>query len=89
MYFVVQGGTGADDMIPDSSPENIRRSVDAVIKALDGKKKLDLFECARVDSRVCACFVISSKNVLNRTELKGFHRRHHDHLESVSGGRQV
>lgn len=42
----------ADRLEPDSSPENLRRSLDAILKALDGKKKVDLFECARVDSKV-------------------------------------
>lgn len=38
--------------IVDGSPENLRRSVDAINKALDGKKKMDLFECARVDQNI-------------------------------------
>jgi pyridoxine 4-dehydrogenase len=29
--------------------ESIRRSVDGCLKMLDGKKRLDIFECARVD----------------------------------------
>lgn len=32
---------------PDGSPEHIRRSVDNCLKLLNGKKKLDIFECAR------------------------------------------
>ena len=32
-----------------SSPENLKRSVDCVLAKLRGTKKLDLFECARVD----------------------------------------
>ena len=36
-------------MQPDGSEEGVRRSVDNCLKVLDGKKKLDLFECARVD----------------------------------------
>ena len=32
-----------------SSPENLRRSVNNILAALRGTKKLDLFECARVD----------------------------------------
>lgn len=46
-----KGGTGVDNVDPDSSPENLRRSVDACLKALDGKKRIDLFQCARVDAR--------------------------------------
>jgi pyridoxine 4-dehydrogenase len=39
-------------MKPDASPENLRRSVTAINEALDGAKRLDLFECARVDPKV-------------------------------------
>lgn len=34
------------------SPENLRRSVDAINAALRGTKRLDLFESARVDPKV-------------------------------------
>lgn len=37
---------------PDGSPENIRRSIDNVLKQLNGRKKLDIFECARRDPNV-------------------------------------
>jgi pyridoxine 4-dehydrogenase len=33
-------------------PENLRRSVDNINKHLRGFKKLDLFECARVDPKI-------------------------------------
>jgi pyridoxine 4-dehydrogenase len=33
----------------DGSPENVKRSIDECLRVLDGKKFLDLFECARVD----------------------------------------
>lgn len=36
----------------DSSEQNLRRSVDAINQALGGKKRMDLFECARVDQKV-------------------------------------
>jgi len=36
----------------DGSPENTRRSIDECLRVLDGKKFLDLFECARVDPTV-------------------------------------
>ncbi|KAG8907151.1 hypothetical protein FRB99_005259 [Tulasnella sp. 403] len=51
-FLSVKGGTSAQDLEPDASPENIRRSVDTILKALDGKKKLDLFQCARIDPKV-------------------------------------
>ena len=40
---------GLKDMTPDGSPENIRRSIDQCIKDIGGTKKIDIFECARVD----------------------------------------
>jgi pyridoxine 4-dehydrogenase len=35
----------------DGSPTNIKRSIDECLKVLDGKKFLDVFECARVDPK--------------------------------------
>ena len=35
-----------------SSPQNLLRSVDLILEKLRGTKKLDLFECARVDPNV-------------------------------------
>lgn len=35
----------------DGSAENTRRSIDACLKVLDGKKKLDIWESARVDPK--------------------------------------
>jgi pyridoxine 4-dehydrogenase len=34
---------------PDGSPEGIKRSIDNILESLDGTKKIDIFECARVD----------------------------------------
>lgn len=45
----IKGGLRKGEMIADGSRENIRRSIDECLKVLDGKKSLDLFECARVD----------------------------------------
>ena len=33
----------------DGSPESVKRSLDKILKDLDGTKKVDIFECARVD----------------------------------------
>ncbi|EKM55534.1 uncharacterized protein PHACADRAFT_256231 [Phanerochaete carnosa HHB-10118-sp] len=49
-FLSVKGGGKKDAPVPDASPENLRRSVTAINAALRGTKKLDLFECARVDS---------------------------------------
>jgi pyridoxine 4-dehydrogenase len=48
----VKGGIKLGSLEPDSSPENLRRSVTAINDALDGAKRLDLFEAARVDPAV-------------------------------------
>lgn len=36
-------------LVADGSEENIRRSVDECLRVLGGKKKIDIFECARQD----------------------------------------
>ncbi|KAG8966416.1 hypothetical protein FRC05_002662 [Tulasnella sp. 425] len=54
-FLSVKGarGTSGQTMLTfDASPENLQRSVDGINKALDGKKRLDLFECARVDPNI-------------------------------------
>ncbi|EIM92841.1 aldo/keto reductase [Stereum hirsutum FP-91666 SS1] len=50
-FLSVKGATKADSMMTDNSPENLKRSVDTCIAALRGMKKIDLFECARVDPK--------------------------------------
>ena len=44
----IKGGLEKGGMAPDGSRANIQRSIDECLKVLDGKKFLDLFECARV-----------------------------------------
>jgi pyridoxine 4-dehydrogenase len=49
---VVLSVKGAFDIAtfkPDGTPEGIKRSLDKILKDLDGTKKVDIFECARVD----------------------------------------
>lgn len=46
----IKGAVGAHG--PDGSAEGIRRSLDNIIKLLNGRKKLDIFECARRDPKV-------------------------------------
>lgn len=48
----IKGGAVPGQMVPDGRPENVKRSIDECMKQLDGKKFLDLFECARVDPKV-------------------------------------
>ena len=49
-FLSVKGGMVPAQLSPDGSKENLRRSVDAILKALRGTKRLDLFEPARRDS---------------------------------------
>ncbi|RDX56629.1 aldo/keto reductase [Lentinus brumalis] len=51
-FLSVKGGTKPKALVPDSSPENLRRSIDTINAALRGTKKVDLFETARVASNV-------------------------------------
>jgi pyridoxine 4-dehydrogenase len=46
------GGLRLPGAKPDGSPQNIKRSIDECLRVLDGKKFLDMFECARVDPDV-------------------------------------
>jgi len=51
VFLSVKGGAQDHSLNADSSPENLRRSVDAINAALAGHKKLDLFEPARLDPK--------------------------------------
>ena len=44
----IKGGL-RPNMSADGTPEGVRRSVENVLRTLNGKKSLDIFECARVD----------------------------------------
>lgn len=46
----IKGAAGVAGHGPDGSPEGVRRSVDNCLKLLNGRKKLDIFECARRDT---------------------------------------
>ncbi|MCJ1322101.1 Pyridoxine 4-dehydrogenase [Xylographa vitiligo] len=48
----IKGDINPETHQPDGSEEGVRKSVDNCIKLLDGKKHLDIFECARVDPKV-------------------------------------
>ncbi|QIX02102.1 hypothetical protein AMS68_007619 [Peltaster fructicola] len=47
----IKGGGKVPMPVPDGSEKNTQRSIDECLRVLDGKKKLDLFECARVDPK--------------------------------------
>ncbi|KAF2463198.1 Aldo/keto reductase [Lindgomyces ingoldianus] len=48
----IKGGVVPGTMNTDGSKAGVQRSIDECLKVLDGKKFLDLFECARVDKKV-------------------------------------
>lgn len=47
----IKGGLVPGEHKVDGGAENVRRSIEESLKVLDGKKSLDLFECARVDPK--------------------------------------
>jgi pyridoxine 4-dehydrogenase len=47
----IKGGLIPGEHAPDGSEANIQRSIDECLRVLDGRKFLDLFECARVDPK--------------------------------------
>lgn len=47
----IKGGLDKN-MHPDGSPEGVKRTIENCVKLLDGKKKIDIFEYARVDKNV-------------------------------------
>jgi len=50
--LVIKGGVDNKTLVPDGSPEFIRKSVDNILAQLGGKKKLDVFGLARRDKMV-------------------------------------
>lgn len=49
ILLAIKGGRTPGTTIFDGSEKGVRRSVDECLRILDGKKQLDIFECARVD----------------------------------------
>src|SRR5271170_2700991 len=50
VFLSVKGGITTSFQV-DGSAVFLREEVDGILKALDGKKTLDMFECARVDPK--------------------------------------
>lgn len=48
IFLSVKGGLRMNYQ-PDGSEEYLRKDVEDALKFLDGKKRLDMFQCARVD----------------------------------------
>ena len=51
VFLSVKGGINSKFQ-PEANPEFLRKDVECALQALNGKKKLDLFECARIDPNV-------------------------------------
>ncbi|KAL2313152.1 Pyridoxal reductase [Schizosaccharomyces pombe] len=52
VFLSVKGGTDFKTLAPHGDPESVTKSVKNALTRLRGKKKLDLFQCARVDHKV-------------------------------------
>jgi len=52
VVLCIKGGLVPGEMRMNCTPENVRRNVDDCIRLLDGRKSVDIFECARVDPLV-------------------------------------
>ncbi|KAI0314227.1 aldo/keto reductase [Amylostereum chailletii] len=52
VFLSVKGGMKPNTLEPDVTPEGLRRGVDFILEKLAGKKKLDLFEPARIHRSV-------------------------------------
>ena len=52
VYLSVKGGISLENYQPNGTAESVRKSVDNINRLLRGTKKLDLFQCARVDPNV-------------------------------------
>ena len=48
----IKGGALPGQVVPDAGEKNVRRSINECLRVLDGKKFLDIFECARQDPKV-------------------------------------
>lgn len=48
----IKSGVKMGQMVPDGSEANVRENVANCLRILDGKKSIDIFECARVDPHV-------------------------------------
>jgi pyridoxine 4-dehydrogenase len=48
----IKGAVGPHGSEPDGSPEGIRKAIDNSLAQLKGRKKIDIFECARRDQNV-------------------------------------
>ena len=52
VFLSVKGGFDLSTYSPNGSEAFLRKDIDQILKALDGKKRLDLFEMGRVDKNM-------------------------------------
>jgi pyridoxine 4-dehydrogenase len=69
VFLSVKGGLN-EHWVPNASAEHLRSDVDAALKALDGKKKLDMFECARVDPKTYPLIYLLIVSLLTKVQSK-------------------
>ena len=55
IFLSVKGGLQLNWQV-DGSEEFLRKDIDNVLEILNGKKKLDMFECCRVDPKTYGTF---------------------------------
>ena len=69
----IKGAINLNRTGPDASPEGIRRSMDLCLKQLNGRKKIDIFECARQDPNtpLAVTFGILQKEYIETGKLGG------------------
>lgn len=51
-FVSIKGGSKPGTLEPDCSPENLVREINMINKIFRGTKRLDLFQCARIDPNV-------------------------------------
>ncbi len=69
----IKGCVGATGTGRDGSPDEVRRSINATLAQLKGRKKLDVFECARrdPDTPLEVTFGIMQKEYIDKGLLGG------------------
>jgi len=69
----IKGGLNPKTLQPDASPENTRYSLDNCLAQIKGRKKLDIFEFARNDTKMSmeVTFGILQKEYIDTGKLGG------------------
>ena len=69
----IKGAVNFETLAPDSSPENLHKSLGSILTKLNGRKKVDMFECARRDPRrpLSETFGILNKEYVETGKIGG------------------